>query len=223
MNGRATCPLIGCTTAGEIATAGPGGASVVVTALGGSGFAVRTAVATEASGTAGGGSERGAERCPVDADLPHKVAAAAERRPRRRPAGSCPRRAWRARRGSTTRRGLRGRRPEDEPDMPALRRPRPVRLGGRGWHRLERTARHRRPSRLAEGRRADARDVQHGATASTPSTTGPRSTPTSSVSASPNRRSRTRGADAACAHPPARPGPPERRGSGVLHRRRRLR
>src|SRR5258707_12142914 len=37
--------LIGCTTAGEIATAGPGDASVVVSALGGPGFSVSTALA----------------------------------------------------------------------------------------------------------------------------------------------------------------------------------
>src|SRR5690348_13282130 len=43
-------PLIGCTTAGQIATAGPSDAGVVVTALGGQGFAVGTAVAAEASG-----------------------------------------------------------------------------------------------------------------------------------------------------------------------------
>ena len=42
-------PLIGCTTAGEIATGGPGDAGVVVTALGGDGFSVATGVATEAS------------------------------------------------------------------------------------------------------------------------------------------------------------------------------
>jgi hypothetical protein len=42
-------PLIGCTTAGEIATSGPGDGGVVVTALGGEGFAIDTAVATEAS------------------------------------------------------------------------------------------------------------------------------------------------------------------------------
>ncbi|MDQ4130405.1 MAG: FIST C-terminal domain-containing protein [Actinomycetota bacterium] len=41
-------PLIGCTTAGEIATSGPGEASVVVAALGGD-FAIETAVATDAS------------------------------------------------------------------------------------------------------------------------------------------------------------------------------
>jgi hypothetical protein len=43
-------PLIGCSTAGEIATAGPADASVVVAALGGDGFSVATAVAEEASG-----------------------------------------------------------------------------------------------------------------------------------------------------------------------------
>jgi len=42
-------PLIGCTTAGEIATDGPSDASVVVTALGGSGFSVTTSVARNAS------------------------------------------------------------------------------------------------------------------------------------------------------------------------------
>ena len=42
-------PLIGCTTAGEIATDGPSDASVVVTALGGSGFSVTTNVARGAS------------------------------------------------------------------------------------------------------------------------------------------------------------------------------
>ncbi|HEX3541044.1 MAG TPA: FIST N-terminal domain-containing protein [Acidimicrobiales bacterium] len=43
-------PVIGCSTAGEIATAGAGDASVVVAALGGPGFSVRTALATGASG-----------------------------------------------------------------------------------------------------------------------------------------------------------------------------
>lgn len=42
-------PLIGCTTAGEIATSGPGEASVVISALGGDGFAIETALATSAS------------------------------------------------------------------------------------------------------------------------------------------------------------------------------
>ena len=40
-----TTPLIGCSTAGEIATGGPGDAGVVVMALGGPGFSVRTAAA----------------------------------------------------------------------------------------------------------------------------------------------------------------------------------
>jgi hypothetical protein len=44
-----TTPLIGCTTAGEIATNGPGDASVVVTALGGAGYSVATAAGREAS------------------------------------------------------------------------------------------------------------------------------------------------------------------------------
>jgi hypothetical protein len=42
-------PLIGCSTAGEIATAGPGDAGVVVVALGGDGFSVATGVAADAS------------------------------------------------------------------------------------------------------------------------------------------------------------------------------
>ena len=43
-------PLVGCSTAGEIATGGPADASVVVTALGGDGFHVATAAATGAAG-----------------------------------------------------------------------------------------------------------------------------------------------------------------------------
>jgi hypothetical protein len=42
-------PLVGCSTAGEIATCGAGDASVVVTALGGDGFSVATAAATGSS------------------------------------------------------------------------------------------------------------------------------------------------------------------------------
>ena len=42
-------PLIGCSTAGEIATAGPGDRSVVALVLGGSGFCVATGAATGAS------------------------------------------------------------------------------------------------------------------------------------------------------------------------------
>ncbi|MDQ1712110.1 MAG: hypothetical protein QOE45_1560 [Frankiaceae bacterium] len=42
-------PLVGCSTAGEIATTGPTDASVVVVALGGDGFSVETSVATGVS------------------------------------------------------------------------------------------------------------------------------------------------------------------------------
>jgi hypothetical protein len=42
-------PLIGCSTAGEIATGGPGDSGVVVTAIGGPGFSATTAAATGAS------------------------------------------------------------------------------------------------------------------------------------------------------------------------------
>jgi hypothetical protein len=66
-------PLIGCTTAGEIATSGPNDASVVVTALGGSGFAVRTAVATQASLNLREAGARVARCLPDRPDLPYKV------------------------------------------------------------------------------------------------------------------------------------------------------
>ena len=46
----ASAEVIGCSTAGEIATSGASEASVVVMALGGSGFTVKTAVATGAAG-----------------------------------------------------------------------------------------------------------------------------------------------------------------------------
>ncbi len=66
-------PLIGCTTAGEIATSGPSQASVVVTALGGDGFAAQTAVATQASRDLREAGARVARCLPVREDLPHKV------------------------------------------------------------------------------------------------------------------------------------------------------
>jgi len=66
-------PLIGCTTAGEIATAGPSEASVVVAAVGGDGFAVQTAVATEASRDLRAAGARVARCLPAREDLPHKV------------------------------------------------------------------------------------------------------------------------------------------------------
>lgn len=43
-------PLVGCSTAGEIAASGPGDAGVVVSAIGGEGFSVATAAAEGASG-----------------------------------------------------------------------------------------------------------------------------------------------------------------------------
>ena len=66
-------PLIGCTTAGQIATAGPSDAGVVVTALGGSGFGVRTAVAVEASRNLREAGACVARGLPDRADLPYKV------------------------------------------------------------------------------------------------------------------------------------------------------
>jgi hypothetical protein len=45
----AGAPLIGCSTAGQVGPSGPGDSSVVVTALGGSGFSVSTVVAPGAS------------------------------------------------------------------------------------------------------------------------------------------------------------------------------
>jgi hypothetical protein len=45
----ADVPLVGCSTAGEIATSGPGDAGVVVAAIGGEGFSVATAAAGGAS------------------------------------------------------------------------------------------------------------------------------------------------------------------------------
>jgi hypothetical protein len=53
-------PLIGCSTAGEIATAGPGDASVVVVALGGDGFSVATGFAADASRDLRAAGERAA-------------------------------------------------------------------------------------------------------------------------------------------------------------------
>jgi len=66
-------PLIGCTTAGEIAASGPRDASVVVVALGGDGFAVETAYATAASGGLREAGAAVAHCVPDRDDLPHKV------------------------------------------------------------------------------------------------------------------------------------------------------
>jgi hypothetical protein len=66
-------PLIGCTTAGQIATAGPSDAGVVVAALGGEGFAVRTTVVTEASRNLREAGARVARGLPDRTGLPHTV------------------------------------------------------------------------------------------------------------------------------------------------------
>jgi len=66
-------PLIGCSTAGEIGASGPEDASVVVTALGGEGFSIATALATGASGRLRLASAEVATSVSRVADLPHKV------------------------------------------------------------------------------------------------------------------------------------------------------
>jgi hypothetical protein len=66
-------PLIGCTTAGEITAAGVRDASVVVAALGGDGFAVDTACATEASQNLREAGATAAGCMPARDDLPYKV------------------------------------------------------------------------------------------------------------------------------------------------------
>src|SRR5579859_2811050 len=61
-------PLIGCSTAGEIATGGPTDAGLVVTAIGGTGFSVATSVARNASSdlrTAGAVAATCAENGPL--------------------------------------------------------------------------------------------------------------------------------------------------------------
>jgi hypothetical protein len=66
-------PLIGCSTAGEIATAGPRDASVVVTVFGGEGFSATTAAASAASGKlreAGAGAAGCVDHLP---EHPHRV------------------------------------------------------------------------------------------------------------------------------------------------------
>ena len=66
-------PVIGCSTAGEIAAVGPGTASVVVMALGGSGFSVATAaVKTDEGGLRQAGADVAA--CVTELDpRPHRV------------------------------------------------------------------------------------------------------------------------------------------------------
>jgi hypothetical protein len=66
-------PLIGCTTAGQFAAAGPIDPGVVVTALGGAGFAVRTTAVAEASGNLREAGARVSRGLLDRVDLPHKV------------------------------------------------------------------------------------------------------------------------------------------------------
>jgi hypothetical protein len=62
-------PLVGCSTAGEIASSGPGDGGVVVMALGGDGFAIATAVATGVSARL---RDAGAEVAACVLDLPER-------------------------------------------------------------------------------------------------------------------------------------------------------
>lgn len=66
-------PLIGCSTAGEIATDGPGDAGVVVTALGGDGFSVATGIATGASRDLRAAGATAARCMSSVEDRPHRV------------------------------------------------------------------------------------------------------------------------------------------------------
>jgi hypothetical protein len=66
-------PLIGCSTAGEIATSGPGDAGVVVVALGGDGFSVETELATDVSGDLRAAGAAVAETLTRVEARPHRV------------------------------------------------------------------------------------------------------------------------------------------------------
>jgi hypothetical protein len=65
-------PLIGCSTAGEIANAGPGDASVVVTAMGGDGLEVATGRGSEASTRLREAGEEAA-RCITSVEGPNRA------------------------------------------------------------------------------------------------------------------------------------------------------
>jgi hypothetical protein len=66
-------PLIGCTTAGEIATSGPREASVVVAAFGGAGFVIETAVAAGASSDLRAAGAHVARCLPTPDDHPYRA------------------------------------------------------------------------------------------------------------------------------------------------------
>src|SRR5579859_3161536 len=66
-------PVIGCSTAGEIAASGPGTAGVVIMALGGPGFSVATAAASaDAQGLRQASADVAASVARLDS-RPHKV------------------------------------------------------------------------------------------------------------------------------------------------------
>ena len=64
-------PVIGCTTAGEITPTGPRDGSIVVIALGGEGFAIDAAVATDASSRLRAAGAEAARCLPRSDDHPH--------------------------------------------------------------------------------------------------------------------------------------------------------
>jgi hypothetical protein len=67
-------PLIGCSTAGEIATSGPGDSGLVIVALGGEGLSVSTAAATNASERLrDAGAEAAGALNHICEEQPHKV------------------------------------------------------------------------------------------------------------------------------------------------------
>jgi hypothetical protein len=66
-------PLIGCSTAGEISTSGPGDHGVVVMALGGEGFSVATSAAKDASSRLREAGAEVASSVAQVADRPHRV------------------------------------------------------------------------------------------------------------------------------------------------------
>ena len=66
-------PLVGCSTAGEIATSGPGSTSVVVVAVGGEGLVARTAVAEHCSYRLREAGAEVAARLATDHGLPNRV------------------------------------------------------------------------------------------------------------------------------------------------------
>jgi hypothetical protein len=66
-------PLIGCSTAGQIATDGPGDGGVVIAALGGEGFSVTTAAASTAGGRQRDAGAEVAAAMPTGDGAPHRV------------------------------------------------------------------------------------------------------------------------------------------------------